>query len=369
MIPASNAGTARQKRLMTRLKFTGEIISFCAAIVGSFAILAHNLPVIILGHFLAAIAGGCAGAVADSRRLGIPFFPWIMAFTMPLWGGIMTCLLLEAMKKHRTGTLGEEYAVYLNDAASYKVSVPVPERPVSAEFVSLKDVLLNSKSDTERRVAIEYLSEMETQAAFEILRNTAVFLDRKTAIFATNVMAQEKDKLLADINELENSVRDTGKDHVNVELLKKTAVAYIDFCYYQFATDENRIQYLHRAETLLRLLVDAPRSTADEALILLGRVKLAQNDGEDAVTCFNRYIERNPCCNLGYLWRAEAWHTLGKYTHLREDCRAARKIGSIPPNMMRVLDFWLPEEPGEDRETWIRPELHTQLAVGQRGGA
>ncbi len=366
MIPVADARAAGRERRMRRLGQVLGAFSLCAALAGLFAMVAHHLPGILVTHLLAAMTGGCAGAVADRRRLGAHFFPWIMAFTMPFFGGSEAYFLLETMKKPRTGRLLEDYAAYLNDAASYRESVPVSERSLPTEPVFLSDVLLHPVSDAEQRIAIEYLAEMETQAAFEILRKAISSAGREAYFFAMTAMTQMEDKMLAQLGELEDAVSNSGEDRADEELLLKTAAAYIDFIYYQFATGERRAEYLHRAETLLRNALDRPATETREinaALILLGRVKLALNDGESAAKCFSRHIERNPACSLGYLWRAEAWHLLGNYARLREDCRRARELGEIPPNMLAVLEFWLPKTADEATPVPTGPHLPNLFTV------
>lgn len=352
MISRSGASAVGRERLVRGLGLLLGAISLCAAIAGSNAMLAQDFTVVLLAHFLAAITGGGAGAVADRRRLGARFFPWVMAFTVPLFGGSAAYFLLETMKKPRTGKLLEEYAAYLNDAASYRESVPVSEGSAPTEVVSLGDVLSNPASDAEQRIAIEYLADMETQGACGILRKAVSSAGREAYFFAMTAMTQMEDNMLAQLGELEDAVRQSGESRADAALLLKTAAAYIDFIYYQFAAGERRSEYLHRAEALLLRALDGRSTGAGEvnkALILLGRVKLGLNDGEGAATCFSQYIERNPDRNLGYLWRAEAWYKLGKYALLREDCRAAREIGGISQNMQAVLGFWLPEESDEKR--------------------
>lgn len=354
MIPVADMRAAGRERRLRALGLLLGVLSLCAALAGSFAIMTQHLPGIIAAHLLAAITGGCAGAVADRRRLGAHFFPWVMALTVPFFGGSAAYFLLETMKKPRSGRLLEEYAAYLNDAASYRESVPVAARSTPAEPVSLSDVLSNPVSDAEQRIAIEYLAEMETQTAFEILRKAVSSAGREAYFFAMTAMTQMEDKMLAQLGELEDAIRHDGEGRAAEELLLKTATTYIDFIYYRFATGERRAEYLHRAETLLRNALDRPATDPrkrDEALILLGRVKLALNDGESAANCFSRHIERNPSRSLGYLWRAEAWHALGDHARLREDLGSARKRGEIPPNMLSVLDFWLPETTGEAKAT------------------
>lgn len=366
MIPVADTRAAGRERRMRSLSLLLGALSLCAAIAGSFAIIAQNLPGIVVAHLLAATTGGCAGAVADRRRLGAHFFPWIMAFTMPFFGGSAAYFLLETMKRPRTGRLLEDYAAYLNDAASYRESVPILERSAPTESVSLGDVLSNPASDAEQRIAIEYLAEMETQAGFEILRKAVASAGREAYFFAMTAVTQMEDKMLAQLGELEDAVRNSGEGQADEELLVKTATAYIDFIYYQFATGERRSEYLRRAETLLRNALDRHATGAreiNEALILLGRVKLALNDGESAAKCFSKHIERNPSRSLGYLWRAEAWHMLGNYARLREDCRRARELGEIPPNMLAVLDFWLPETPDTEQEISVPAGPHTPTPV------
>lgn len=352
MTPVSGVNAAGRERRMRGMGLLLGALSLCAAIAGSSAMFAQDFTAALLAHFLAAMTGGGAGAVADRRRLGTHFFPWIMAFALPLFGGSAAYFLLETMKKPRAGRLLEEYAAYLNDAASYRESVPVPEGSAPADPVSLGDVLSNPASDAEQRIAIEYLAEMETQAAFEILRKAVSSAGREAYFFAMTAMTQREDNMLAHLGELEDAIRQSDESGADVELLLKTAAAYIDFIYYQFAAGERRSEYLHRAETLLRCALASHATGAseiNEALILLGRVKLGLNDGEGAATYFSQYIERNPERNLGYLWRAEAWYALGRYARLREDCRAARERGGIPHNMLAILDFWLPEKTDEER--------------------
>lgn len=366
MIPVADArATGRERRMRSLGPLLGALSSG-AAIAGLFAMVAQNLAGIIAAHLLAAITGGCAGAIADRRRLGAHFFPWVMAFTMPFFGGSAAYFLLETMKRPRTGRLLEDYAAYLNDAASHRESVPVPAGSSPTELVSLGDVLADPASDAEQRIAIEYLAEMETQAAFEILRKAASSADREAYFFAMTAMTQMEDKMLARLGELEDAVSSSGEGRADAELLLKTATAYIDFIYYRFATGGRRSEYLHRAEKLLRNALDGPATGTreiNEALVLLGRVKLALNDGESAAKCFSKHIERNPSRSLGYLWRAEAWHALGNYERLREDCRRARELGDIPPNMLAVLDFWLPERPDEEHETPAPTGPHTSSPV------
>lgn len=321
-------------------------LSFSIAVVGFIAVLGQAFLFALAAHFLAAIAGAYAGAIADKRRLGKQYFPWVMALTIPLFGGIAVYCLLETMKRPKTGTLLEEYAIYLNDAASYRDSVPVLERemPKAAELVSLADVLTHPASEAEQRIAVEHLADMETQAAIDILRKVMASSNKEGYFFAMTAMTQMEDKMLTYLQELEDSIKLIGEEHIDIEILLKTSITYIDFIYYQFAMGERRTEYLQRVEAILQLiLVNASANASDinEALILLGRVKIQVDDGVAATKLFSRYIEHNPERPLGYLWRAEAWYTLGKYEQVRADCRKVKQMEAVPQNMRLVIDFWL----------------------------
>lgn len=344
------AFAVRKERLIGYFGMLLGALSLSAAVVGFIAVLEQNFLWVLPAHCVAAITGAYAGSIADKRRLGKQFFPWVMALTVPLFGGVAAYFLLETMKKPKVGTLLEEYAVYLNDAAAYRDSVPVLERemPETAELVSLADVLTNPSSEAEQRIAVEHLADMETQAAIEILRKVMASSNKEGFFFAMTAMTQMEDKMLTYLQELEASITLIGEEQVEAEILLKTAVTYIDFMYYQFAVGERRAEYLQRVETILQCVLSNAASNANqlnEVLILLGRVKLQVKDGEAAAKCFNRYIERNPERPLGYLWRAEAWYILGKYGRVREDCHKVKQMKAVPPNMLGSMEYWLPEAP------------------------
>lgn len=329
------------------------VLSFGAALAGTWAIVAQDYVYVILEHFIAAFSGGLAGAIADRRRLGSHFFPWVISFTLPLFGGSAAYFLLETMKRPRTGRLQEEYTTYLNDAALYRDSVPIHFRAAPMELISLTDVLSNPASDAEQRIAIEYLADMETKASYEILRKAA-HAKEETYFFAMTAITQMEDKMLVQLGELENKIHSSGENNADIELLLKTAKIYINFIYFQFVFGETRLDYLHRAETLLQNILNNSESEENEinqALILSGRVKLALNDNKGAIKFFSQYLVKNPKHHTGYLWRAEAWYHLGQYDRLRKDLKAAKEIGNIPLNMHNVVNFWL--TPGLNKKTEV----------------
>lgn len=319
-------------------------LSLCAAVFGANALLKQNFPHVLLAYFAAAFTGSAAGTIADRRRLGKHFFPWIASFAFPLFGGAGAYFLLQYMKKPRSGNLIEEYASYLDEAASFRESVPDPELPAPTEPISLGDVLAITDSEAEQRIAIEYLAEMETPAALEILRKASSTSGSEAYFFSMTALTQMEDKMLARLDELEEMIRQCGETEADMDLLVKTAASYLDFIYYNFVSGETQKEYLRRAQTLLNHVLDKDSigiSEIDDALLLAGRVQLAMDEGKKAIKYFNRYIERNPRRWNGYLWRAEAWHKLCEYSLLCEDCAKADKIGGIPQTMRGVIDFWL----------------------------
>lgn len=323
-------------------------LSLCAAIAGTCALLAHNVAAIALAHLLAAFTGGAAGAIADRRRLGSHFFAWIMAFAMPLYGGVASYFLFQDMKRRRTGRLVEEYAVYLDEAASFRDSVPIGRFPAPNEMISLGDVLMETDSESVQRVAIEYLAEMETPSALEILRKAASTAGSEAYFFSMNALTQMEDRMLARLDELEDQFKQDGAAGADADLLLKTASAYLDFIYYNFVEGEIRQEYLRRAQTLLNRVLDNNSTGAierDNALVLAGRAQLLLNENRGALKYFNRYIANNPERSAGYLWRAEAWHKLREYALVKKDCAKAASMSDMPQNMRGVIDFWLlPEE-------------------------
>lgn len=344
MISADIPNAVNRERIIRSGERLFVSLSFGAATCGGVAVIMHEFAFVALTHLIAALAGGAAGALADRRRLGGDLFPWAMALTIPLFGGIAAYMLLHGMKKPRSGRLIEEYSLYLDEAAPFKDSVPALEAPVPTELVSLGDVLSRPDSGREQRIAIEYLSEIETPAALEILRKAASTAGGEAYFFSMTTLTQMEDRMLAQLDELESMLSQADETNTDGELLLKTASAYLDFVYYHFVAGERRSEYLLRAETLLNQAINNDLLDANEmgrALILAGRVQLALRNAKTALRYFNLFIKRNPTLWSGYLWRAEARYKLGEYQLLREDCAKAEKIGNIPQNMQPVLDFWL----------------------------
>lgn len=332
-----------------RLTFT---LAFCSLALGCFGLerLLRGDPIpAALCHILATASGGYAAMRSDSRRLGRRLFHAALAACIPFFGGFTAFFLSEAVKRKRTGSLADEFAVYLNDAASFRESVSVNDAdiPVTQNLAPLYDILIGNASESEQRIAVENLVSMETPAAVEILRRVVEADKGEGKFFAMTALGQMEDKLLGRLQREEEFIA-SGRDD-GVTPILETVATYIDFIYYRIAVDARRADFLERASALLDMALkkdDCP----DSAWLLLGRVKLMAKDGLAAMDCFNAYLRLHPNDPGGLIWRAEAWYTLGNYGQVRVDCRAATAGGAVPAGISASVAFWLGDrvEDGDD---------------------
>lgn len=317
-------------------------LSLFFALAGFAMAFEQNFLFALISHFLAAITGGKAGEMTDKRRIGKQYFTWIMAFLLPLLGGITAFFLMAIMKNNtRNGTLIDDYSGYLSNAASYEESVAVSDYEISKnhDLVSLADVLDGHFSDYERRIAIEYLMEMETQESLEILRKAAASPSMDSHFIAMMAIRNWEDKLYAILKKFEESTE--NQKYADAETILKVAKTYFDFVYYQFAINERKTEYLKKCEELLLTVLEKSGSKSAEtkqALVLLGRVKMQENNYEMAIQYFNDFIAHNKSDAAGYLWRAECWHKLGNHKQVKNDCRLALETNNVPENMLEVLE-------------------------------
>lgn len=325
---------------------TMALSSLCLGCLGVYLLVQGHAVFGAACHFLAAYLGYRAALLSDSRRLGRHIFQAAVAFCVPFMGGCTSFFLSEAVKRKKTGTLSDEFAVYLNDAASFRESVPVCDCDVPScdAILPLADVLANPVSQEEQRIAVENLASMETPAAMGILRKVIDSDSGEGRFFAMTALAQMEEKLLARLQRQEEDLA-SGREG-GPGMLVAAARTYIDFSYFQLAQDSRRAEYLARAGELLEQAEPSPDAPSD-VWILLGRVRLLQFDAVRAREAFDRYLERYPENQAGYLWRAEAWYQLGDYLRVREDCRNARRLGDVPANIRGCVDFWLGDE-GKD---------------------
>ena len=316
------------------------LASLGSGCLGASYLLGGALPLAALCHTVSGGLGCYAATLSDSRRLGGHWFQAALSFCVPFLGGAAAFFLSEAVKRKKSGTLADEFAVYLNDAASFRESVPVTDgnAPSPDDMVSLADILANPISEAEQRIAVENLASMETPAAMEILRKVIDSDAGEGRFFAMTALGQMEDKLLVKLERLEDDL-DSGRD-VGVGALIETARTYMDFSYYQLAQDARRAKYLARAGELLEKAL-ADEDCAADAWILLGRVRLLEYDCAKALRCFSTYIRDNPERQGGYLWRAEAWLLMGEYGRVREDCADAVRLGPIPGNIDGSVRFWI----------------------------
>ena len=323
------------------------VISLVGGALGIFHLISGDVLFGGLCHLISAGLGGYAATLSDSRRLGKRWFQPAVAFCIPFLGGFTAFILSESVKRKKTGRLSEEFAVYLNDAASFRESVPVTDAstPDVESLVPLGDILVNPVSEAEQRIAVENLASMETQDAMEILRRVIDSNSGEGRFFAMTAIGQMEDKLLAKLQSLE--ARLSSDRDAECGLMLEAAHAYIDFSYYELAQDARRREYLERAGELLEMAVRDDACSA-EAWLVLGRVRLMQYDAVRALDGFNAYLKKRPDSQAGLLWRAEAWYAQGDYDRVRDDCRQACRMGGIPGNVRGSVEFWLAGQDLED---------------------
>lgn len=316
--------------------------------IGVFLVFRGETAIAVAFHAMAALLGGRAAVISDGRRLGSHFFQNAVAFCLPFFGGVISFLLAESIKRKKIGRLSEEFAVYLNDAATFRESVSAAEAevPPSEDLVSLADILASPVSEAEQRIAVENLAGMETPDAIGILRQVAESDTGEGRLFAMTALGQIEERLLGKLLRLEERLR-AEEGTAPPETLVETARAYIDFSYFRLVQDTRSNEYLVRAGELLERAA-AYAETEDDARILLGRVRLMQYDGEGARACFDAYLAKKPDNQAGFLWRAEANYMLGRCAEVREDCLRAHRLGPIPANIRASTDFWLSGLEGEN---------------------
>ncbi len=322
-------------------------LSAAAGCFGLVRLLAGDFPVAAAGHAASAALGGWAAVLSDNRRLGRHVFQAALACSLPFFGGMTACVLSEAVKRKQTGSLADEFAVYLNDAASFRESVPVGdmEAPPQEHLAPLYDILAGNATEAEQRIAVENLVSMETPAAMDILRRVVETNKGEGRFFAMTALGQMEEKLLARLQRQEEAIA-SGRD-AGVRPLLEAAGTYIDFVYYRIAQDARRFDYLRRAAELLEAALEK-EDCPDSVLLTLGRAHLLSYDGDAALARFNDYLALYPGNAVGLIWRAEAWHLLGDFSRVQDDCRAARRQGDIPAGIRSSVLFWLGD--GEEEE-------------------
>ncbi|MDR3211901.1 MAG: tetratricopeptide repeat protein [Planctomycetota bacterium] len=339
--------------------FYFAILALIGSIASVYLMFDHQLLMALGVHSLAALLGGIAGINSDNRRSGRHWYPPSLAFCLPIIGPFFAYLLSESVKWKRTGSLSEEFALYLNDAASIKESVKQSdiEAPPTEELVSMADIISNPLNDVEQRVAVENLSSMETPSAMAVLRKV---IDSGTGgegrFFAMTAMARLEERIFSSIQRLEESIavgRQSGPD-----VCLETAKNYLDFSYYQLAKDARRDEYLEKAREWLGRCMQE-NAFDPEAWIMLGRIELQQNNPQKALDCFNTFLRLIPRSRKGLLWRAEAWYMLGNYDQVRRDCLSVLELGCLVDNFHETIMFWAENSMSpwvaEERDHGYRP--------------
>lgn len=313
--------------------------SLCIGCAGVYLLMNDGMPLAILAHLAASVVGCYAAILSDSRRLGGHWFQASVSFSIPFLGGCTAYFLSEAVKRKKSGTLSDEFAIYLNDAASFRESIPVADTdPAPAESIlPLADVLANPISEAEQRIAVENLASMETPDAMGILRRVIDSDSGEGRFFAMTALGQMEEKLLAKMQRQENELS-SGRE-VTPGMMVAAARTYLDFSYFQIAQNGRRLEYLTRPAELLTDAL-AMNDCDGEAMILMGRVGLMLYKPEEALEMFNAYLKIYPESQNALLWRAETWYMLGDYQKVRDDCLHAREVGDVPGWIGDAVEFW-----------------------------
>lgn len=149
-----------------------------------------------------------------------------------------------------------------------------------------------------------------------------------------------KDALTAKLAEAEKN-----NNPETISKMLEIAAIHYDFIFFQAEPDrDKKKEHLIAAEEILnKIEKNADDLQYNEIILLRGKINLQKRDGQAALDCLNEYISRNPDTISALYWRAEAWHLLGKYDELRKDLADAGSRDYIPPKMIEVIDFWIPE--------------------------
>ncbi len=338
-----------------------SIVSLAIGLSGLALLIEGHIAPAVIAHLAAAVIGRYAAVVSDNRRSGNHWFQTALSFCLPFIGPYAAFALSDAMKHKKTGTLSQEFAVYLNDAATFRESVPIvdSEAPLAEDVVSMTDILKNPLSEAEQRMAVENLSSMETPHAIEALRKVIDSNSGEGRFFAMTALAQLEERLFAKLQSLEESIATGRLDGPDVCL--ETAKTYLDFSYYQLAQDARREEFLSKAMVMLDKTM-ADKVFDPEAWILAGRIALLRSDGEKALNYFNQYLKLLPNSVKGLLWRAETWFMLGNFEQVRLDCLSILEYGGPPDSFSDTVMFWA-ETTGTD---WDPEDQHGTQTHGTR---
>lgn len=347
------------------------VAALAASLLGLALLLNGQVWLALVLHIVAAAVGGYAAILSDSRRSGEHWFQAAIAFCLPVAGPFAAFLLSEAVKRKKTGRLSEEFAVYLNDAATFRESVPVTdsEVPSADEMVPLSDILANPVSEAEQRVAVENLSNMETPMAMAALRKVIDSGAGEGRFFAMTALGQLEERLFSKLQALEESIESGRTSDPDVFL--EAARTYLDFSYFQLAQDARREEFLAKAKDMAEKAM-RQGGFDPETWILVGRIELLQGNTAEAKRCFDSYLEAFPESPKGLLWRAEAWFALGEYDQVRNDCLQVLEFGGAPSLFRETVMFWAEstatEWDPEDREGHTRATRRVHTRTGARSG-
>lgn len=315
-------------------------VSAACGLGGLYSLAAgYSLSAVVALHVVAAYFGWAAACYCDTRRSGKRSFLFLCAFTIPFVGGIASYWLARSVRDGVQGCMAEQFAVYIQDAATYKESIPVsqakPDKP--DDLIPMADLLFLSASDTEQRIAVENLSGMDSAEAIQTLETLVDHQQGEGRFFAMTALSRLQDHLFSRLRQQEKEHQSGHSD--DPESYLKLARAHLDFAYYKQAKDSRLEQCLSRADVMASEAFRSGRNP--DALIIRGRVELLRGNAGKAVEYFTQYLSMVPADVRAWLWRAEAWFKDKRYQMVLSDCQKAASLGGIPFALEESVSFWL----------------------------
>lgn len=302
----------------------------------SLLFLGEDLYAVLLHFLSSAVAFGVIRIYY--RDLKYAFLNILIAFAVPVIGGLTAVVFtFFSVNRGRKG-IAEEYALHI-DPEEYRELFTRDVKdfnPNPQELYSLSDILHGDLPLEQKRKAIEALAQMESPQAIAILREALSMSSVEVRFFASSVIGKLEKRLEQRISELETKDRELGGGQVSV--IMELAQSYFDFVFFSLVEGARREEYLALA---LGYALDAyTLEENDSVLSLIGRIFLVNDDIDEAIMVFNKFVQLNPDDMRGRLWRLEAYLKRHDYILAGEDARAALEMGRVPQAIEESVMFW-----------------------------